>query len=79
MVQVVTGNNDAFQFSRPSSSAVLSEADVRKGSTWHAGGGASKLYLLCNNGHVQYFGHTKEDTVLIKKLFLPVAIIQSSK
>ena len=26
------------------------------------GGGASKLYLLCSNGHVQYFCRMRENT-----------------
>ena len=54
-----------FQDLQAETSTVLSEADVRNRfnlSCRGGGGGGSKLYLLCNNGHVQYFCHTREDT-----------------
>ena len=65
IVQVVTGKSITMLCNFPDlqaeSSAVLSEADVRKRFNL-ACRGPSKLYLLCNNGQVQYFCRMREDT-----------------
>ena len=35
-----------------------------KGVTWHTRG-QSRLYLLCDNGDVQYFCHVRGDTAKV--------------
>ena len=73
-----------FQDIQAESSPVLSEAEVRKRcnlARMRGGGGASRVYLLCDNGDVQYLCRmiVREEQLRLYLVFTSIKMHMFSK